>query len=455
MKLLKWILTSFSILNIFSLRPFSKNRFTKDKLVVLDTSELPLSKISTLEKCSGFFGMIGPNIKKMEVKTLFDLFVGDGIINGIYFDKGKLVYVQHLIQTEKVKHESRFGRYTGNWIFMGISMLLHKLGLIPNPMGVANTAIMKSSNRVFAMFERDSPYEIYLDHQNQQILTLGKIKTPAVTTFSGHSRFEKNRIKTLDYKILEKLVLYREFDDEFILKKSKNFPTTYLPIVHDFITSEINTILFADSPFVYSNNIKKPVSFDKRGKTIFHIEKRNIRYIIPTNESFYIFHYGTFRENTTSIEFFAAMYYDIDFSDINICGKYRKISICLKTGNVEIEMNPELETYNLDFPVNYGKYTILRNLDMSNKKINGFLICDGLHICDSLFFENRNICGEPVVVETTTGGKHICCFAYENDEHYLMMYRLLDDGKFDRDGIEIKIPEKIGIGFHSTYLKNE
>lgn len=451
---IKVIFSSIFIMSAVSLRLFSrKTRINVDKQITLDISQLSFSKQDELNEIDGFFGMIGPNIKTSKVKSLFEIFTGDGIINGVFFKKGTITYVQHLIQTEKMQHETRFGKLMMHPVFMPILMFLHNCGLTPNPIGVSNTAFMKTSTRLFTLFERDLPYEIYLDYDKSLVKTLKKIKTPSIKHFSGHSRFENDRIKTIGYKMWEKRVEYREFDDNFILKRSLNFPTDYLPIIHDFITTESNTVLFADAPFKFSRSLINPVIFDKNQNTIFHIEKRNSRYKIHTNESFYIFHYGPVRETSTSIEFYAATYANIDFSKIDIRGKYRRFHICLKTEKVTIEQNEDLEQYNLDFPVNCGQYTILRNLDLENRRINGFLLCDGLEICDRVFFEDRSFCGEPAITKTLRGQPHLTTFAYsKNGKTFLMMIRISETGGFDRDIIEIAIPEKIGIGFHSTFL---
>jgi hypothetical protein len=119
---------------------------------------------------------------------------------------------------------------------------------------------------------------------------------------------------------------------------------------------------------------------------------------------------------------------------------------------MEISNNPALDDYNLDFPVHCGKYTILRNLDIKHRRINGFVICDGLELCDVLLFENRKFCGEPAIIVSETGEKYMVGFYYENGEYYFIMVRVLENGTFDRDYIELHIPEKVGIGFHSTAI---
>ena len=117
-----------------------------------------------------------------------------------------------------------------------------------------------------------------------------------------------------------------------------------------------------------------------------------------------------------------------------------------------IDRNEELEQYNLDFPVNYGKYTILRSLDMKNRRINGFVMCDGLEICDRVLFDDLSFCGEPALVNSEIGQKYLTAFAYRKGKNYLIMIPMLENGLFDSDIIEIPVDEKIGIGFHSSFF---
>ena len=42
--------------------------------------------------------------------NLYDLFIGDGVIQGVFFDKGKITFVKHVIKTEKLKYEEKNGK---------------------------------------------------------------------------------------------------------------------------------------------------------------------------------------------------------------------------------------------------------------------------------------------------------------------------------------------------------
>lgn len=62
---------------------------------------------SFLPKISGFYGLVGPNIDKKKVNTLYELFIGDGVIQGVFFDKGKITFIKHVINTEKIQYEKK------------------------------------------------------------------------------------------------------------------------------------------------------------------------------------------------------------------------------------------------------------------------------------------------------------------------------------------------------------
>jgi hypothetical protein len=87
----------------------------------------------------------------------------------------------------------------------------------------------------------------------------------------------------------------------------------------------------------------------------------------------------------------------MDFTNLNIHGKYRKIDIDKRTRDITIEKNAAFDDYNLDFPIKYKNKVILRNI--RNNTINGFVICENLNIMKTIMLDNRYVCGEPVIVE--------------------------------------------------------
>ena len=414
---------------------------------------VPENAKRVLGKMRGFFGTIGPDIEMSKTDSLFNLFLGNGIIHGLFFDNGKLTFVRHLIQTEKVIRGSRPIKTPMQLL---AEMGLHKAGLAPNPMGVANTAILHSSSGTYAMFERDLPHQIDVDFENYSVNTLGKFEVKNVPYLSGHSKFDNNLIKSLDYNVMENLAHYREFDPPFSLKSSKTFTTKYLPIIHDFISTEKGSVIFADCPFDMSKTLDKgfPVFFDNSKPTFFHVVKNGVRTLLDTNQSFYIFHYGSAKENRTHVEFYAPIYENMDFSKIDIRGKYRRITLDIRSGLTRIEGNSALDQYNLDFPIICGNYTILRNLDLAKKRIDGFVLCDGLEIRDTLFFDDRNFCGEPSLIRDVDGENYLVSFAYcgTSNNSFCILIRILESGDLDKEYIEIPMGEDVGIVFHSTFI---
>ena len=71
---------------------------------------LPSDKQKVLNKINGVYAIIGPDIHIKNVSTLFDLFIGDGVIQSVFFDHGNLTYVKHYVRTEKLLYEEEYGK---------------------------------------------------------------------------------------------------------------------------------------------------------------------------------------------------------------------------------------------------------------------------------------------------------------------------------------------------------
>ena len=118
-----------------------------------------------------------------------------------------------------------------------------------------------------------------------------------------------------------------------------------MPIVHDSsILSK--SIIFSDSPLQFSlkNLIKGkiPIIFDNTKPTfIYEIDRETgskISYC--SNKSFYIFHYGDVSEMDEKLEILAPIYDSLDFSKINIDGKYRRLILDKNDCSIKMERNP-------------------------------------------------------------------------------------------------------------------
>jgi len=409
-----------------------------------------------LESINGFIGIIGPDVDVSNIKDIYNLITGNGIIQGVFLDNGNVTFIKHTILTEKYIFEKKYGNISSNILLSSLFVFLHKIKIIPNMIGVANTALLHVNNSTYALFERDLPYKIDIDIQKKNISTIGRLNISDISYISGHTKkIKDNKILSLEYHILSKKVNILKTNNDFNLLEKYSVKTKYLPIIHDFVITNKENIIFSDAPFFSKLSFNKiPVKFMKNFPTYFYyldLNNSNSYIEYKIDEAFYIFHYAKAIENDTHIDIYASTYDNINFSELMIYGKYRKIVINKLSKNINIIKNEHLEMFNLDFPVFYKDYVILRNIN--NNKINGFISCLGLDIIDLLFFENINICGEPVVIESN-GISYIMAFGYEeNYNHsYLITIRLYENGTFDKNYSETIINENINIGFHSIAM---
>jgi carotenoid cleavage dioxygenase-like enzyme len=418
---------------------FVKNKdFTK-----VIKHNLPLKDQKIVNKINGFFGNIGPDIHYNN-SSFYDLIAGNGNIQSIFFDNGKLTFVKHLIKTEKVLFEEKNGIIPNKKIIKQIFTIFSKLKLIPDVSGLANTALLNIKNKLYALYERDRPYSIDIDFINQKINTINKINLP-INHFSAHSKF-KDIIETIDCDLFSNSVSIYQLTSNFNIINTKKIKLNYLPFIHDFWSNN-NKICFFDCPTTL--RLSKilvdhlPIYLDKTKNTIINIYDRNEDKIYKyyTNESFYMFHFAKLIEDKNSITIYASHYDDFNFNNINISGKYRKIVINKNTGIVKIEKNPILENYSLDFPVSFENKILFPNM-----KNNSFVICKDLHVIKEIKLNELSICGEPIIYYIYKT-PYILSFAFDKINNYLLIINI-NNNKI----IKIPLNLELTFGFHSIFL---
>ena len=482
----------WSILFIHSACAFFGHKFR------IETREIRSPIIKTQDPLfngiTGFYGIIGPDVDVKSITSLYELFTGDGMIQGVFFDKGKMTFVKHFIRTEKLLYESDHGRFSKNVCMTPLYVLLNKLGCLPNTLGLANTAFLQIENKVFALFERDYPYQINIDVESQLLYTIKKKIIPNVAHFSGHSKYDGQMIHTIDYDVVQNRLIYVRLNSSFRQISKSVIKTHYIPLIHDFIVLSNNTntnnskMIFVDSPFVWnipspspwttpspspspspwttplpspwttpspspwtSPWTSPPVKFDRKKPTYITLydtsTNRRKEWLSP--ESFYMFHCAYFEEKGENIDIYAPLYDDVEFSSLGIQGKYRRVTLH-PSGKVTISKNAALERQNLDFPVKYGKYIILRNVE--NQSITGFVVCKGLTIVKRIRLkQNRFFCGEPTIIELgETKTPYLLGLSY--DDKGMGYVSLI--GVFNEDYRELELEERVQIGFHSIYLSS-
>lgn len=413
-----------------------------------------------LSKISGFYGLIGPDVNASKVSTLYELFTGDGLIQGVFFNGDNITFAKHFVRTEKLIFESIHGRFSKNIMMTPIYVLLNKMGWLPNVLGLANTALLDlqqktdTGRHIYALFERDSPYQIHVDFENPGISTVKKRNIPGIAHFSGHSKYKEGQVHTVDYDVMTNQLYYFRLNDA---RKNRDVSksvinTRYIPIIHDFAVVNGKAV-FVDAPFVwdFTKTMKKiPVIFDHTNPAYICLYDSSTKTTrrIRCPDPFYIFHYADVLEKDGNLEIYAPLYDRLDFSSLDISGKYRRVRVW-PSGQVVIKKNSALERLNLDFPRKWGSYVVLRAIE--ERAITGFVVCKGLDIIRRIRLPTgRHFCGEPAVVEIE-GEPFIVGFAYDGDSlGYLVVL-----GIFTEKYIEQSLGVPLTIGFHSIFLYDE
>jgi carotenoid cleavage dioxygenase-like enzyme len=385
----------------------------------------------------GFYGLVGPNLPIASIQSLYSMFTGNGIIQGAFIHD-TISPIQYLIPTEKTKW-CKETSITSLPFYLG----LHTLGIVPNPIGVANTAFIDTGNKQYILFERDLPYEICIDVSNQQITTIGRKRIPGINHLSGHTKVVGNRVHSLEYSIWKQTVTLLTLTPHLELVKRQEIKTNYIPLVHDFVQCG-DTTLFTNSPIQLSMSSfikgKFPIIMTNKSTFIHQIHSDGTITTYTSQHSFFIFHYANVVETPDTIEIYAPIYYQLNFETIDIHGIYSKLQLDKQTKTIRIESTDELKKYNLDFPVKWKEYTILRNI--KGRTINGFVFCKGLTIHRTLFML-LSICGEPSIVEDT-----MICIGYDAQfSSYLIQVDL------NTNEIEyVKLNQTATLGFHSIFM---
>ena len=427
---------------------------------------------SPFRELNGFYGLIGPDVQINNIQTLYDLFTGDGKIQGVFFQpNNNPTFVTHLVRTDKLLYESIHGRFSKHIWMTPLYVLLNKVGILPNVLGLANTALLPVGRRLFALFERDFPYELKLDVENKRIQTVKKVYLPGLSHFSGHSKYVKGVVHTIDYDVVWNRLHYVRLDSSFREHDRHSIHTKYMPLIHDFGILSDGKVLIVDAPFVWNINpfilqMDKPghilhflnegifpkdipVVFDKTRPTYINLYdplKKRLNQIVCQMPPFYWFHLAYTEYEGDDLNIYAPMYDNVNFSSLNLDGKYRQITV-RASGQVVIKKNPLLERLNLDFPIRVGNYVVLREIE--NRAIRGFVVCRGLRLIRRIRLPvDRAFCGEPSVVEIG-GQPYLLGFSYDaNEKGYVSIMSIWSD-TYD----EIPLRQTVSIGFHSVFIE--
>lgn len=423
-------------------RQHVKSFYQKDYSIHLN------NKHDFLKNVTGFYGLIGPNYDFHNATSLMDLFTGDGVVQGVFFNNGNITFHNHIIQTEKLLFEKKYGITKHNLFTLVLSML--KISHIPS--GTANTALHQFQNQTLALYETDYPYVLDIDMEKFKISTIGKQFINKISSISAHSKFNKETIDTIHYNILKKEVQFLTLDNKYDLIDKIKIKTRYLPVIHDFINTEKYAI-FVDCPlqinFKSIFKSKFPIHLNNKLPTFIHIINKKTKQIetFSIDQGVYIFHFSNFKETEDSYIIQAPQLDSIDFSNLVFKPKLREININKKTKLVSNDKYPELENINIDFPVKINNTHTLFSIIDREIGFTGFTICEGMKITKNILFDDTIIIGEPQVMNILDT-PYIMSFIKKDNNYFISFINLKTFSQSD-----ISIPISISNGFHSIFIK--
>jgi carotenoid cleavage dioxygenase-like enzyme len=472
-----------------------KQFYLQDKFSpVLDEKSIEIAHKSSLfnKLQSNFFGQIGSNPQYIEDED-YHWFDGDGMIHGVFFDRGKISYKNRWILTKRLQVERKwnkkmyiyFGELKGlKGIIQIIKFsIMDLLGFIPQSRGTANTSLLKWKNRIFALHEGDMPYELYVDSNDHNITTGNRFHHPNIHSTTAHPIKDNIREKLYlygynNYDFLCGKFIFNVFDRDMKFLNQKNISLINNGMVHD-VGFTGDEIIIPDMPLKYDiNRIMKeelPMYFDKEnGITRFGVFNVSDSNSDPEwfyfCENFFVFHFADARKKSDKFEIFACVMDNLfmeDFVDVEnlenedhiIRGNIRlkKIILDKTTNTTTIITNQFLEKldvdffYNLDFPITstMDKDCIYCTIfDAGLGYIKGYVKIKTTEFQEripQLFLFPDNMYGnsEPqiTVIDNT---EYLLSFTNQNNQSFISLIDI-ENGKIEN----IEIPTRIPPGFHS------
>ena len=495
---------AFPIVAVLTLSPSFFNRFikTQPKRFYVENRFKPVNKESThiiyhnstlFSKLENHcFAQIGSNPKHL-TNTSYSWFDGDGMIHGVYFEKGQITYQNKWIQTKRLNVEDRIGKkvylYLAEFIdknglfkFM-IYSLKRYLHIIPGVKGTANTALLETNNRFFALHEGDLPYELEIKTNPFNISTKGIVDIPDTFSTTAHPIKDDKRDQLYmcsynNYNFKDGKFIFNVFNKDLVKIQDKNISLLNNGIVHSTSFTG-NKLIIPDMPMkfnplrIFTNRL--PLYFDKHnGVTRFGIldvdDPTNIEWY-HFDENFYVFHFSDSYETPDEYIIYACVIRNINIEAFIFFekndptnkgnGLIRKIRLNKKTKRGTVIRNKQIEDmdvdfcYNTDFPITSKLNTkdIYCCIFDSNKaSISGYLKIntDDFRISKpAIFLLENNTYGtaEPqtVVIENK---EYLLGYLEKDSKYFISLIDVLNQS------IEsIEIPARIPPGFHSMFCK--
>lgn len=186
---------------------------------------------------NGVLYRIGPN-PRFKPKGQYHLFDGDGMVHAFYFQRGSVKYRNRWIRTERFEAEERFQQAVFPGILDSSSKPLGFTAL--NRANTANTNLIWHANKLLALWEFGTPYEIHPDN----LTTIGKwwLVRDYKGAFTAHPKHDPvtNNLIAISYNGCQSLspCILTIISPEGNIINSTSISVPYRGMLHDFIMTE-------------------------------------------------------------------------------------------------------------------------------------------------------------------------------------------------------------------------
>ena len=469
---------------------YFKDRFTP----VVDEHTIHVSHTNHhLSNLSGtFFAQIGSNPKHVKNGD-YHWFDGDGMIHGVFFKNNSFLYQNKWIRTKRFEVENKWKRKMylyfdelkgWNGVFQIIKFsIMEILGFLPKAKGTANTALIRWSERMFALHEGDMPYEMNINKEEEDISTLGRLNYTSIHSMTAHPVIDVKRDLIYlygynNYDFNYGRFIFNTFDKEMNFIGQKNISLINNGMVHD-VAFTGDEIIIPDMPLKYdvSRILKEklPLYFDKKmGITrfgIFNVSNTDDLRWYHFDNNFYIFHFSNAKKKDHTYSVFACVMEDLhmeDFIDLKalqntdhiVRGKLRlkELIIDERMNKTRVIENIYLENldigfeYNLDFPIvsKEKPHCIYCSIfEAATGYIRGYIKVNTMRFALSkpeIFLFNPFTCGnsepQPIVVDDR---EYLLTFTNDESRSYISLIDVSNNTI-----ISNIVPTRIPPGFHST-----